>query len=62
MRVFACVLYVFLYWQELKQKEKAERTARTLKAEAQQNSIKDEIAKQVPQDDRPPGRDGAPVF
>lgn len=37
----------FVFPQELKQKEKAERNARIQVAEDQQNSIKDEIAKQV---------------
>lgn len=37
-----------MFLQELKQKEKAERNARMQVEEAQHNSIKDEIAKQVP--------------
>lgn len=47
-----CYFLVFAFFlcgafQDLKNKEKAERDARTQVAEAQHTSIKDEIAKQV---------------
>lgn len=47
VRFSACAAFVFSLPQDLKNKEKAERDARTQVAEAQHTNIKDEIAKQV---------------